>query len=428
LPDGVIILGGGLAGLSTAYHIGKGCQVFEAEDFPGGLLRTRVVDGYSFDCTGHLLHLKDPYARGLVTGLMNGNIKEHTRRAAIYSKGVFTGYPFQANTYGLPDETARECLEGFENAPGRRPGAASPGNFRDWVTHNFGVGIARHFMLPYNGKLWQYDLASMSVDGVEPYVPVPSVEEVRRGTTEEGARGLGYNAKFFYPESGGIESFVRALLPHVRDLSLGQRAELVDTERKTVTFKTGYTAWYDTLVSTVPLPVLVGMIKDVPVDIADAAKKLRYVSVYDVNLGVARADLSPYHWIYFPEEEYPFYRVGFCSNFSPAMAPAGCSSVYVEVSHKPDEQFNADELAGAARNGLVRCGILKAGDEVPVKDVLDIRYAYVVFDAHYKAAVPAIHRYLESKGIISIGRYGGWEYSSMEDAILEGRRTAGKLT
>ena len=96
MPDGLVILGAGLAGLSTAYHFGKGCQVFEAEDVPGGLLRTREVGGFSFDYTGHLLHLKDPYARGLVAGLMKGNLAEHRRRARIYSKGVMTDYPFQA--------------------------------------------------------------------------------------------------------------------------------------------------------------------------------------------------------------------------------------------------------------------------------------------------------------------------------------------
>lgn len=427
MADGVIILGGGLAGLSAAYHIGKGCQVFEAEDTPGGLLRTREIGGYSFDYTGHLLHLKDPYARELVTGLMAGNLKEHSRRAAIYSKGVFTGYPFQANTYGLPEETAGECLRGFEEAEGRKPGASPPGNFRDWVTHYFGNGIARHFMLPYNAKLWRYDLSGMSVDGIAPYVPVPTVEEVRRGATKEGAEGLGYNARFFYPERGGIESFVRALLPHVRDLSLGQEAVQVDAEKKTVTFKTGYTAWYDRLVSTVPLPELVRMIKDVPAEIGDAASRLRYVSVYDINLGVARADLSPYHWIYFPEDEFPFYRAGFLNGFSEHMAPVGCSSVYVEVSHTPDKLLPAESLAENAIDGLIRCGVLMPDDEVPVRDVVDIKYAYVVFDQHLKAVLPAIHSYLESRGIISIGRYGGWEYSSMEDAILEGRRTAWKL-
>lgn len=424
MTDGVVILGGGLSGLSAAYHIGKGSEVFEAEDEPGGLLRTRRIGGFCFDYTGHLLHLKDPYARGLVMELLKGNIAEHTRRAAIYSKGVYTGYPFQANTYGLPGDTARQCVEGFMAAPGRRPGGKRPGNFRDWVLHNFGEGIARHFMLPYNEKLWRLPLSEMSVSGIEPYVPVPEPEDVRRGATSEGAKGLGYNASFYYPVRGGIYSLVEALARSVGDLSLGQRAVELDPHNKTVLFSTGYTAWYDRLISTIPLPELIRIMKDVPAGIREAAERLRYVSVYDVNLGVKRPELSPYHWVYFPEGAFPFYRVGFLDNFSPDMSPEGAGAMYVEVSHVPGEDTDEDELLGGVLSGLMRCGILKGSDEIAVKDVVDIKYAYVVFDPHLERALPAIMEYLGSAGITCIGRYGAWEYSSMEDAILSGRDAA----
>ena len=427
MPDGLVILGAGLAGLSTAYHFGKGCQVFEAEDTPGGLLRTREARGFSFDYTGHLLHLKDAYARGLVQGLLKGNLAEHKRRAKIYSKGVMTGYPFQANTHGLPGETARECVDGFMRAPGRSAGAPEPDDFEGWILHYFGEGIAGHFMLPYNGKLWQYPLSDMTVDGIAPYVPVPKPEDVMRGASPEGAHGLGYNASFFYPERGGIYSLVEALVPHVRDLSAGQRAVELDVKKKTVTFGSGYTAWYDSLVSTMPLPELVRIIKDVPGEIAEAARRLRYVSVYDINLGVGRADVSDCHWIYFPEPGFSFYRVGFLNNFSPAMAPEGGTAMYVEVSHKPGEDFDEDRLLSGAMDGLVRAGLLRPDDEIPVREVVDMKYAYVVFDRHRRSALPKILGYLEENGILSIGRYGAWGYSAMEDALLEGRTAAERV-
>ncbi|MGA2192323.1 MAG: NAD(P)-binding protein [Nitrospirota bacterium] len=121
MADGAVIIGAGMAGLSAAFHMGKGCQLFEADDLPGGLMRTQTINGYSFDCTGHLLHLKDDYARRFVTGLLKGNLAEHTRKAGIYSKGVFTGYPFQANTYGLPADVEGERGECFpEIARGAR--------------------------------------------------------------------------------------------------------------------------------------------------------------------------------------------------------------------------------------------------------------------------------------------------------------------
>lgn len=424
MRDGAVIIGAGLAGLSAAYHLKKGFEVFEADTVPGGLLQTRELDGYKFDRTGHLLHLKDAYVRDLIQGLLKGNLREHARNSAIYSKGVFTGYPFQANTYGLPGDAARECVEGFMAAPGRAAGAKPPDNFRDWILHYMGEGIARHFMLPYNAKLWRYPLEEMAVEGIAPYVPIPTAEDIRRGATREGAGGLGYNAKFFYPERGGIYSLVEAFLPFVRQLSLGQRAVEVDAGRRTVSFDTGYTAWYDDLISTVPLPELIKIIKDVPGDIRDAAAKLRYVSVYDVSLGVARAGVSPYHWVYFPEEGFPFYRVGFLDNFSADAAPDGCSALYVEVSHIPGEDTPPDALVGSVIAGLVRAGIIDEADEIPVRDVYDIKYGYVVFDAHYRRALPAITAWLVSKGIRSIGRYGTWEYSGMEEAILEGKAAA----
>ncbi len=424
MSDGVVILGGGLSGLSAAYHIGKGYEVFEAEDEPGGLLRTRRIGDFGFDYTGHLLHLKDPYTQSLVMELLKDNIAIHERKAAIYSKGVYTGYPFQANTFGLPGEAARRCVDGFMSAPGRTNTGRRPENFRDWVLYNFGEGIAEHFMLPYNEKLWRYPIEEMSVSGIEPFVPVPDVEDVRRGATIEGAKGLGYNARFYYPVRGGIYSLVEALARSVKDISLGQRAVELDPHKKTVLFSTGYTAWYDRLISTIPLPELIGIIKDVPAGIKDAAEKLRYVSVYDVNLGVMKPDLSPYHWVYFPEKEFPFYRVGFLNNFSEDMAPPGAGAMYVEVSHIPGQGTPEEELFEGVLSGLVRCGILEGPGEVAVRDVVDIKYAYVVFDGHMERELPAIREYLDSIGIASIGRYGAWEYSSMEDSILEGRAAA----
>jgi len=310
-------------------------------------------------------------------------------------------------------------------APGRNPEAPAPHNFRDWITHYFGDGISSQFMAPYNLKLWRYSLEEMGVDGIAPFVPIPTVEDVRRGATPEGARGLGYNPTFFYPERGGIYSLILAMAQGIKNISLRQRAVEVDTVRRTVSFDTGYTAWYDTLISTMPLPELINIIKDVPDEIREAARRLRYVSVYDINLGVARAGVSPYHWLYFPGPEFPFYRVGFLDNFSPNMAPPGSSALYVEVSHLPDdEQTDHETLASSAIEGLVRCGILTPDDTVPVSDVVDMKYAYVVFDAHRTKWLPVIMEYLRGRGILSIGRYGAWEYSSMEDAIIEGRAAA----
>ena len=110
----VVIIGGGLAGLSAAHHLAE-CDpvVFEKESSVGGLCRSFSQDGFTFDCTGHLIHLKNQYTKDLVARILPGVFNSHERLAAIYSKDTVTPYPFQANTYGLPPEVIKECVVGF---------------------------------------------------------------------------------------------------------------------------------------------------------------------------------------------------------------------------------------------------------------------------------------------------------------------------
>src|SRR6058998_874069 len=106
----VVILGAGLTGLSAAYHLAAPALVIEREPEVGGLARTRVEEGFTFDCTGHLLHLKERRVMALVHSLLPDAFSRHERRALIYSKGVYTPYPFQANLHGLPPEVVHECV------------------------------------------------------------------------------------------------------------------------------------------------------------------------------------------------------------------------------------------------------------------------------------------------------------------------------
>jgi len=137
--------------------------------------------------------------------------------------------------------------------------------------------------------------------------------------------------------------------------------------------------------------------------------------------------VSDKHWIYFPEKDYPFYRAGFPMNFSPSLGRPGCSSMYVEMSHKPMEHQSAEQLIGLVRSGLEQASILRPDDELVVSDVKDLQYAYVYFDRHRAKAVPAILAELERRGVYSVGRYGRWEHTSMEDAIGQGKQVSERL-
>src|SRR5262249_20807709 len=151
-----VILGAGLTGLSCALHLGGDYLLVEKVREPGGIVRTRVVEtahGKFFcDGTGHWLHFRNPEMRALVERLLPGGLVEYERNAAIHLRGVFTPYPFQANTFGLPREVVLDCLLGLLRARhpedfGLAGPTSAPRNFRESIEHTFGEGICRHFMV-----------------------------------------------------------------------------------------------------------------------------------------------------------------------------------------------------------------------------------------------------------------------------------------
>jgi protoporphyrinogen oxidase len=433
----VVILGAGLAGLSAAYRLqreGVPFALFERESSVGGLCRSVTRNGFTFDCTGHLMHFRRPDIKGLVQrllGLAGSELVVHERRAAIYSHGVFTDYPFQANTFGLPAEVIKECLMGFILAWGQRnriPSArrGRPRHFGEWVIRTFGVGISKHFMTPFNEKLWQRPLSELGCDwGGGWLIPIPTLEEVVQGALGLANRNMGYNPSFYYPKVGGIQRYPDAFARQVvKELHLGYEMTAIDPGRRIVTFQNGQQVRYRRLISTIPLPELFRRATGLPASVTRLADGLSHVSVTNVNLGVDRPTIVPYHWIYFPEHRFPFYRVGFPSNLTPSVAPPGQSLISVERSHQPGRTVDRAVAVEQAVAGLRAARLLRAEDRITMRDVIDIPYAYVIFDRSRPRILTRLQRVLREAGVQSIGRYGAWEHSSMEDAVWQGKEAA----
>jgi hypothetical protein len=76
---------------------------------------------------------------------------------------------------------------------------------------------------------------------------------------------------------------------------------------------------------------------------------------------------------------------------------------------------------------LRRCGILRSGDRILTRLDLDIKSAYIIFDEHREAHLQNLIGYLESRDIHTAGRYGQWDYYSMEDSIRSGKAIAEKI-
>ncbi|MBK8013678.1 MAG: FAD-dependent oxidoreductase [Deltaproteobacteria bacterium] len=432
---GTVILGAGLTGLSCAVHLDDApYRLIERSDGVGGLARThRRPHGFLCDGTGHWLHLRQDWTKALVRRLLGDSLTARARRARVFSQGVYTEYPFQANTYGLPKEVIEACLTGFIKAryEEQRP---EPTNYAEWVRKEFGEGISTHFMFPYNRKIYGVPLETLAADFAAKYIPRPSLEDVVRGAIGRSREALGYNATFVYPTHGGIGALSEALHANAkRRAEFHRTPQRIDLSTRSLRLDGGEEVPFGDLVSTIPLPTLVELLvagcpTSVPSMVVDAARRLRANTVlyFDIALKGAPKANQDHHWIYVPEPEFPFYRVGSYSAVEPSLAPPGHRSYYVEIGHENDH-IEPSRLEQPVLDGLKKLGIVERDEDVLFMIPNVLSPAYVLFDDAYADARRTILDWLETERVISVGRYGRWQYNAMEDALLEGREAAERI-
>ena len=249
------------------------------------------------------------------------------------------------------------------------------------------------------------------------------------GALKDKQDTVGYNANFFYPKEGGIQAWILKLAQAIKKpIRTGYTVEKIDLKKRILYFDNGSQEEFSTIVSTMPLDNLIKCVKEKPSSrLKKALANLKCNSVVNFNLGINRPNLTDKHWIYFPEKEYPFYRIGFGHNFSPKMAPKGCSSLYGEFSHMGKSQ---DELKHTLKASLDHTKkILNiSDDEIVTQKTMYISHAYVIYNFWREKYLPRLHKQLQENNIYSVGRYGEWKYASMQEAVLDGKKVAETIT
>jgi protoporphyrinogen oxidase len=423
------IIGAGLAGLSAAAHLGVPYTLYERQHTVGGIGGSFSCEGYTFDHAIHILYTKDPYAATFIRSLLGTNFRTFTRSSWIYSHGVYTGYPYQANFHGLPDHVIQQNIAGIRAVHARRSlqPYVTPANFRDWIYATFGEGIAANFMIPYNEKVWSHPLDAMSHQWCSSRVPVPDLASVERASSSMNSLSYGDNGEFWYPKHGGIGALSDALAARVERPRCDMELKALDVRNRRLLFANGEVKHYDVMISTLPLPTLVHMIPHVPEHVRSAAHALLSNKVVTINLGVDTPDLTDRHWVYFPEREFVFQRISFPATLSASMAPPGKSSITAEISLPKHSTVPMESLVAQCIEGLRRCGVLRSTDRVQVINTTVIDPAYVIYDHHHSDAVSCVRSYLRDQGIVTCGRFGEWEYLNIDHSLLSGRRAANEI-
>lgn len=428
-----LILGGGITGLAVAARLSEISSpsssaetlIVEKSPFAGGLCRSVVKDGFTYDYSGHLLHLRRAEIRKWVFDMLDGNLSEVSRDARIHSEGRLTKYPYQMNLWGLSVSTVKECLSGIVDAHIAARAPKPSGSFLKWSLDIFGVGITKNFMKPYNEKLFRLSAKRFNAEWCGGFVPRPSLEETLRGAFSDAPKAVGYNASFFYPRRGGIQSLVDALDKNARrygEIRAGVSVEKIYPGSKRAILSDGSEIKYRRLVSTIPLDDFARVC-----GMDSLAVRLRSTPVVCFNIGVKGNPCHGAHWIYFPEKKFNFYRVGFYSNINPSSAPSGHYSMYVEASFPSGKLRDIARVLAASVEGLKRAELISSSGDIVSLDIRPMPNAYVVYDFNRNRAIKKIRSALAGKDVHLAGRYGAWKYSYMEESLAEAREIAASV-
>lgn len=435
----IIILGAGPCGLGAAYHLHKLCyhnwQLFELNRHIGGLSASFVDDkGFTWDIGGHVLFSHYNYFDKAVAEALGDTWYEHQRESWVRILNTWVPYPFQNNIRHLPLDALDECLEGLKELAGN-PHTAS--NFREWMDTVFGAGIVKHFMEPYNRKVWGVPLHDMSREWIGERVSVIDLARIERNISEKiDDVNWGPNNTFKFPERGGTGAIFNGIARRFQErISFSHELIEVDLTARKITFTNDRQESYDTLINTIPLDIFIGLCRDVPDHVREAAGNLVHNSGLIVGIGVEGERRDSKCWMYFPEDNCPFYRVTNFHNYSPWNVPNGDSSRYFslmcETTYSPHKPVNREQIVEETIQGLVNAGLLSNIERKRIvsRYLIDIPYSYPVPTVGRDAALAVINQFLESCGVFSRGRFGAWKYEvgNMDHSFMQGVEVVDRL-
>lgn len=420
-----IVIGAGLAGLSFAYHFNKNVPVLEALDTVGGLVRTVDYNNCKFDLAPHLLHLKNPYVRELVFNTLGLKVESHVRKAHIYYDKVIIPYPFELNLLNLSNQTKKDCIDGLNEVSHfskEEETEIRKGSYKDYVLKAFGSGIANHYLLPYNRKIWDTDPADMTCEFMSHLITADK-DQIIKNATEANNDKFGYNTEFYYPIIKGIQDLADAFAAQLTNIQLNTRVEYFETKTKTLHLNNGEKVQYERLISSAPLQHIV---KNSDLDeLKPLADELVYTSVYTVNI-VIKGTVPDTHWMYFPDKDLSFYRISFPKNYFKKASPNDEQIIAVEVGSR-DHSRKMEDIEKTVVEEIKRMPIFNI-EEIVFVHGIKIPVAYCIYEHKRPPIVQKLMSSLLEMDIHQIGRYGRWEYNAMQDAIIDGKNLSDKLT
>jgi len=432
----IVIIGAGPTGLGAAYRLQelghRDWLLLEQSAVPGGLAAS-VTDekGFTWDLGGHVQFSHYRYFDELMNTLLGPEgWLHHERESWVWLRERFVPYPFQMNLHRLPHEEMKACVAGLVRLYKQGARGRKPANFGEWIDTTFGEGIASVFMRPYNYKVWAYPPEEMGYTWIGERVAVTDLERVLNNIFDrKDDISWGPNNTFQFPRHGGTGAVWRACADRLpqSQIRYNMRVVKVNSAAREVTLSDGTTEKYDLLLNTMPLDEMLA-ISDLP-HLHERATGLRYSSTHIYGIGLAgspSAEVGKKCWMYFPEDDCPFYRVTVFSNYSPNNVPdiSRHWSLMAEVSESLQKAVPATPEARLEEviQGMLNTRLIARREDIVDTWQIRLEHGYPTPSLARDEIIGELLPALDKLGISSRGRFGAWRYevSNQDHSLMQG--------
>ncbi len=412
-----LIIGAGITGLTFANYVDD-YLIVEKDEKIGGYCKTIKKNGFVFDYAGHFFHFKtDEWKKFFLDNVKNSELVKKNKCTKIYYKDKLIDYPFQMNIHQLEKQDFINCLYDLFNKEEKEKYS----NFLEMLYGKFGKSITEMFLKPYNEKLYAVDLKKLDTNAMGRFFPYADKEQIIKNMKEENANS--YNNTFLYPKEGA-EFFIEILEKKLNSekILLNTTIEKINLKEKYVIVNNDEKIYFEYLINTIPFNNFLKLTEEK--EYIELSKKLSYNKVLVLNLGFnKKSKYTQEHWIYVPEKEYNYYRVGFYNN----ILGQDKLSLYIEIGLSKDDKVNVDlELKKTLENLKVQ-HIIDKDMKLEESEIILMNPAYVHIEDKTNKQIDNVMKKMNENNIYSIGRYGAWTYCSMEDCMISAKELASKL-
>lgn len=416
-----LIIGAGISGLTYANYCNGDYLIVEKESEVGGYCNTHYVKDYIWDYAGHFFHFKtDEFKKKFIDSLDKDDFVTQDKKTYIYFDNALVDYPFQTNIHELSKDKFIDCLYDLFNKKEKDV----YDNFLDMLYGKFGKSITEMFLKPYNEKLYACDLTKLDKDAMGRFFPYADIKAIINNMKD--SKNTSYNNTFMYPKRGA-QVIIDILMENVNknNILLNTMVEKIDLEKHEAKLNNGEVVVFDNLINTSPFNSFLKLTNNLEYN--ELSDRLTYNKVLVFNLGFnKKSKYNKEHWIYFPDKDINFYRIGFYDN----ILNSDKLSMYIEIGYSKDVVISKeeidDELNKTLKN-LKKVGVIDDSFELVAHESIVMNPAYVHIDTENDKLVRKIMNDLSENNIYSIGRYGAWTYCSMEDCMLEAKNLSEKI-